>query len=324
MKEDIHHKVSALFASRTAHELMVYGFFVLLSAAAWLMQVLHDNYDTELTIPLQLTDVPDNVVITDSIPREIAVKVSDRGTTLMNFFLTKKNTPVTISFADYQTSNPIGTIRVSSTELQKQVQSHLPNSTNIQHIISDTVQFSYNRGISRRLPIRFNGTIKTQQHVYVNSITMSVDSVNVYAPLEILDTMQYAPTQHVHIDDMKADAHLQLSMAHHRSMHCIPDTVGVKIHIDSYTEKSVEVPITGINFPAGKSLRTFPSKISLTFRVGMANYNNVTAENFTLTVSYEDLIRTGHCYLRLKSVPEGVSNPRLSKTEVDFLIEQEN
>lgn len=315
---DVAHR---MLASRTAHEVLVYGFFVLLSAAAWFMQVLHDTYEVDLPLPLELCDVPDGVIITDSLPHEILVKVNDKGTTLMGYAW-DADKALKVSFADYKTQQPIGNVRIMQADIQKRLQAFLLPSTNIVRIINDTIGFSYNRGVSRRLPVRINGNIETQQHMYIHSVVILPDSVTVYAPRVMLDTMTFAPTVPISLQALHSDTQFSARMASPSLTKCTPDTVQVRVHVDSYTEKTVEVPIMGINFPAGKKLRTFPSKVGVTFKVGMENYNAVTADQFVIAVSYEELLLSGRCRLRLKSTPAGVSAARLSMTEVDFLIEQ--
>ena len=55
----------------------------------------------------------------------------------------------------------------------------------------------------------------------------------------------------------------------------IPDQVEMNVMIDLYTEKTVEVPVFGVNFPGSKDLRTFPSKVKVTFRVGMSRFKEI-------------------------------------------------
>ena len=90
------------------------------------------------------------------------------------------------------------------------------------------------------------------------------------------------------------------------------------------TEKTVEVPIIGLNFPGDKVLRTFPSKARVTFRVGSSQFSRYTADNFVLAATYEELLQNPFIKYRLhlKSLPEGVSNVRIVPQEVDYLIEQ--
>ena len=321
---DVLTRMRAVLSSRTTREAMIFAFFVVLSATAGFMQVLHDNYNIDIPVPLVLTNVPKGVVITDTLPPELIVKVNDRGSTVLSHYLTTDPPPVAISFDDYNTSVPVGTVHIATSQLVKKLQSYLPPNSSVQRIIGDTISFSYNRGVSRRLPVVVCGVIESTHHTYVHSIRTTPDSVTVYAPMAVLDTMTHAPTLPLTLRGLNSDLTVHAQMASSRGVRCVPEVVRTDIHIDSYTEKTVEVPITGINFPADKQLRTFPTKVSVKFRVGMANYNAVTADMFAITVSYEELLRTNHCRLRLKTLPLGVSNATLSKTEVDFLIEQIN
>ena len=45
--------------------------------------------------------------------------------------------------------------------------------------------------------------------------------------------------------------------------------------VDIYTEKTVEVPLRGVNFPADKVLRAFPSKVQVTFQVGLSHFRQI-------------------------------------------------
>ena len=61
----------------------------------------------------------------------------------------------------------------------------------------------------------------------------------------------------------------------------IPSFDDVTLLVDIYAEKSVEVPIRGINFPPDKVLRTFPSKVQVTFQVGLSHFKSITCLLYT-------------------------------------------
>ena len=86
----------------------------------------------------------------------------------------------------------------------------------------------------------------------------------------------------------------------------------------------MEVPLQGVNFPADKALRVFPSKIQITFQIGLSRFRKVTADDFHLYVSYEELLNLGadKYTVKLRRYPEGVSHVRFNPEQVDFLIEQ--
>lgn len=84
------------------------------------------------------------------------------------------------------------------------------------------------------------------------------------------------------------------------------------------------MPLHGVNFPADKVLRAFPSKVQVTFQVGLSRFRQITADDFHINVSYEELLRLGSdkYTVKLKNVPEGVNQVRFNPEQVDFLIEQ--
>lgn len=104
----------------------------------------------------------------------------------------------------------------------------------------------------------------------------------------------------------------------------VPNKVSVTFCVDRLVEKTVQVPVQQVNFPASKQLRTFPATVNVTFQVGMGLYRSITSENFVLVVNYEELLRnkTNVCHLSLKTTPTGVSHVRISPQDVEYIIEE--
>jgi len=91
-----------------------------------------------------------------------------------------------------------------------------------------------------------------------------------------------------------------------------------------YSEKTVEVPVQGIHFPVDKLLRTFPSKVQVTFQVGLRQFKSVTADDFNVVVDYEELREetSEKCRPVLVQSPSNVNHVRISPQEIDYIIEQ--
>ena len=85
----------------------------------------------------------------------------------------------------------------------------------------------------------------------------------------------------------------------------------------------MKVPVIGLNFPANISLKTFPSEVTVKYRVGAAYARNITSSSFVLATTYEELMHnpTQKLRLQLRSTPQGVSNVRIYPPEVEYLIE---
>ena len=91
-----------------------------------------------------------------------------------------------------------------------------------------------------------------------------------------------------------------------------------------YSEKTVDVPVIGINFPEDEILRTFPAKVQVTFQIGLTQFKNVTAEDFVVVVDYEKLHEGSDdkCKPILMQAPSIVNYARLSPQEIEYIIEQ--
>ena len=146
----------------------------------------------------------------------------------------------------------------------------------------------------------------------------------VYAPQEILDSITAAYTQALNFEDVADTVRRRVNLADVRGAKFIPSFDDVTLLVDIYAEKSVEVPIRGINFPPDKVLRTFPSKVQVTFQVGLSHFKSITSEVFFIGVTYESLLNNKgeKCPVNLKSIPRYVNHVRLNPKEVDYLIEQ--
>ena len=282
-------------------EFLIFLFFFLVSTAFWLLQSLNETFDVEIKVPLKLEHVPEDVVVTSDLPSELTVKVRDKGTVLVRY----------IYGADVS-------------HVQKKIQSRLVASTNIVSIRPDTLEFFFNRGARKKVPVELAGTIETSPEYYLKGVDFEPDSVEVLAPLSILDTISQAFIVPVHLSDLASNAKIQRTLHRVRGAKFIPEQVDMMVQVDLYTEKTVEVPIIGVNFPGSKDLRTFPSKVDVTFRIGMSRFKDITADDFVLAVTYEELMENDSSKLKLhlRSVPPGVSNVRIEPSEVDYLIEQ--
>lgn len=317
-------KIKDFLLGRKNREFLIFLFFFALSAVFWLLQTLNETFETEVVVPLKLNNVPSNLIITSDLPDELHVTVQDKGSILMKYLYGQPLTPVTVDYKNYDFGGMAGRVQVQEAEVRRAIAAQLFSSTRIQSIKPDTLEFFYNRGLKKKVPVLISGVIEPAQQYYLRHVVAKPDSVVVFAPSSILDTLQAAYTQNFYQAGLVESKNLQIPVRPIRGAKFIPDVLDVQIDVDIYTEKTVEIPIVGVNFPADKDLRTFPSKVKVTFKVGSKSYKSITADDFVLVISYEELINneSSKIPLHLKSIPEGVSSVRIHPSEVDYLLEQ--
>lgn len=303
-------------------QFLIFLFFLLLSASFWLFQALNETYERTFSIPLNLKNVPGNVVITTELPKSVTLTLRDRGVTLYHYLYGKQFQPVSIDYTNYV--NNKGHASVQPADVLKQILPQLSSSTSIVSLKPDTLEFFYNYGLSKRVPVKMQGMVRTNPLYYLSRQHLSQDSVTVYAAKSLLDTITAAYLSPLYVTDLADTMVVRQQIAAVKGAKFTPSVITLSLYVDRLVEKSVQVPIQWVNFPATKVLRTFPSKVNITFQVGMSNYRAITADNFVLVVNYEDLLlnKSDKCHLSLKTTPPGISHVRINPQDVEYVIEE--
>lgn len=308
--------------SSKSREFLLFLCFFLVSATFWLLQTLNEQYETEISIPLRLENVPEEAVITDDPPSEIKVTVRDKGTILMTYLLGNRLLPVGIDFKKYRSNG--SHVKISSSVIDKLVSSKLSASTKLVAVKPSVIEYYYSIGERRMLPVKLNAEVRTRMEYIATDTLMKPDSVLVFAPSEILNEMKFVDTEKAHFIEIADTASVSVPLRPVKGAKFVPSSVRVTVPVDLLTEKNVEVPVVGIGFPPDKILRTFPSKVKVRFLVAFHRFLQITPEDFSINVSYNELLNSegSRCRLTITSAPEGVSHLRVEPESVDFLIEQ--
>lgn len=303
-------------------QFLIFLFFLALSSVFWIFQTLNETYEEDFQVPLELRNVPSNVVITTDLPENLHILLRDKGSQLLAYRYTRQFKPVVVDYNTY--SNPSGHVSILGNELQRQIAAQLLPGTQMLGLKPDTLDFYYNFGQFKRVPIRPLGEVRAGRLYSLAKTVYSEDSVTVYASREQLDTITAAYLQPFNLRNLTDTTHVKSNFVKVKGAKFVPAQIGVTFCIDRLVEKTIQVPVQQVNFPASKQLRTFPATVKVTFQVGMGLYRKITSENFILVVNYEDLLKnkSTYCHLSLKTIPEGVSHVRISPQDVEYVIEE--
>lgn len=316
-------KLRRILFVRRYKDVLIFLSFLFVSAAFWLFLALGEENQIELEVPLRLNGVPHNAVVTSELPSKIRVQVKDRSIELLAYRYGITLRPVVIEWSEYESQglHP----KVLMADVQRKVASQLMSSTRIMQIKPDTLDFIYTYGTSKRVPVVFDGEIETGSQFYVVKMEFSPDSVLAYAPQDQLSQIREAATKKILRSNVTDTITFMAELRSPKGVKYSPDRVRAKCFVDMFTEKTVDVPVEGEGFPNGYVLRTFPSKVRLTFQVGVKEYNSVDASSFKVVVKYADVKDGGHndkCTPQVISMPQAVRRLKVSPDKIDYLIER--
>ena len=95
--------------------------------------------------------------------------------------------------------------------------------------------------------------------------------------------------------------------------------------IDPAKVTRVALENAAINMPEGKVLRTFPSRVTITFTVGASLFRSIKTNAFKVVADYNELVAnpSEKCNIYLRYIPHDVKNARININQVDYLIEEQ-
>ena len=301
---------------------LIFLFFLVLSSFFWLMMTLNEITEREVSVPVVLTNIPKNVALTSDSTDTVRITVRDKGYILATYLYGNKIRPISINFQNYAREEGHGS--VPNADLQRLVFQQLYNSSRISAIKPEKLDFYFSYGDSKKVPVRFQGKVAAGENYFITDTRIMPDSVTIYALKELLNKIEYVRIEPLNLQNVIDTVRTTVRIERLTGVKAVPAEIQIELYPDVLTEKTIEVPITCINMPEGKALRTFPSKASVHFVVGASLYRSITPEAFSVVVDYKELMEhpDEKCTLHLQAMPNGVSKAQLEFDQVDYLIEQ--
>lgn len=304
-----------------AKEFLMFLFFLLAAFVFWYLTTMNQEYEMSYSVKTELKHLPNDVILTEPMPKVVKVVLKDRGDKLVEYKARGKMKTLDI---DYRQHARTGRTAIYGAELEKLLRSKLASSTEIVSVTPDTLLYYAAEARGVKLPVRWQGRIEADRQYVIEQVRLVPDSVVVYAAKQLTDTMTavYMPiVEHVGLTDS-----LKLLLAPGREMWGVryePDAVEMNVAVSPYVVKRVQVPVEGYMFPYGQELKTFPSKVEVAFRVSLDNFREVTEEDFKILVRHSQIRdnNSGKVAISLDEMPDNVTDIVIEPTEVDYLIE---
>lgn len=307
---------------KNSREFLIFLLFLLVAFLFWYLVTMTNEYEMRYSPTLKLKHVPKELKVIDPLPEKIEIILKDKGDKLIEYKARGMFKELVIDYRQH--ANVMGRTAIHSGELNRLITDKLAPSTQLMRLSVDTLSYHVASAKGKKLPVKASGRIEANNQYQIDRIQFTPDSVTVYAPSAYLDTMKAVYTPKVDYIDLTDSISQTIKLGSGmRHINYEPAEVELKVAISPYVTKSVEVPITGHLFPYGISLKTFPSRAKVTFRVSLENYANVTEKDFTLQVHYAQIKDnpSGKVSPTLEVLPNYINNVKVEPEEVDYLME---
>jgi YbbR domain-containing protein len=258
---------------------------VLFSVIIWGTISLSEEYYESVDVLLQITDLPANYTIGKGIPDKVTLKLSGEGWKLLSVNIGKDvafNISVKgdsgfkkIKLTDYLTDN-----RWMLSEL------------NIMDIIPETISFSIERKVSKKVPIVADLILNFKAGFGLGKpIVLEPDSVVVSGPQSIVGPLALIDTQPVKLSSLD-----KVTIKNVRFVKLPGTTFGTEfVTINMDVQRIVDKQFDDINVevldvPPDRDVILLPNKISCSVRGGIRILGKLEKEQFRAFVFYRDVV----------------------------------
>lgn len=304
-------------------QILIFLFFLVLSGVFWLFLTLNESYEQEIKVIYKIKGIPKNVVLTSHEIDTIRVTIRDKGWVILRYLYNDYRS-VNINYKNYDRGNGSGI--ASSSEIKRLIAKQLETSTIVNSIKPDRLEFFYNNGERKRVPVRWAGRVIPEQLYFISHVQYMPDSVDIYSSREKLDSIKVIYTEALNYAGFRDTLIVDCKLSHQKDVKVVPENIRIGFYTDVLTEESIDgVPIKAINMPEGKVLRTFPPKVKIRFITGVSQFRTLRPEDFIVIADYKEISQhsSEKCNIYLKTVPHGISRATLETKKVDYLIEEE-
>lgn len=320
---EVYENVKNFLFSNLNKQFFIFLFFVILSAVFWLILTLNETYEKEIKVPVHIANVPKNVVLTSAVNDTLRVTARDKGWVIFAYLYGERRPYMNVNFKAYDRGNGGGV--VSTSDLKRMAEQTMENSTKVTAIKPERLEFFYNNGERKRVPVKWTGRVIPEQLYFISNVKCSPDSIDVYASHEKLDSIHVVYTEALNQVGFRDTLEVTCRLSHAADVKVSPERIRVTFFTDVLTEEGINVPVRCINLPPGKVLRTFPSKVRVNFVAGVEQIKTLREDEFSVIADYLEIEQkpSEKCNIYLRIVPQGISRATLSTKQVDYLIEEE-
>ena len=295
--------------------------FLVLASGFWFVNALDKERETEISIPLRFVSLPKNIAIINDYPANITIKVKDKG---LNLFTYSRPNFNSISFDLGRVFYEKGEITISSDQIRAKLARILLPSTSILEIKPNALTFHYESLNTKVLAVEFDADIElAHQYILSDKIQVSPAIVTVFGPKSVLDKLKTIKTEPVELAKLSDTTYLNCKLKPIKSVKFANEEVKVSIFVEMFTEKKMQLPVTVINCPENKIIRTFPAFVNVSFNVGMSHFNSIKQDDLMVVLDYNEIAKDNNLKqkLRIENNTSFVSNLKAVPQEVEYIIE---
>jgi len=274
--------------------ILIFLIFFAIASFLWFLNAINKEYTTEFEIPFNFKNLPENIDLTAESENDLTISVQGHGYNLLREEIERIKIPVIFDFETknnpivfHKLTNDIKLSYVLTVDLSPFISKRFGNNIKVVGIKPDTLFFNSGKTYSKKVPIIPNIKFEIDNNYILNgNVSLTPDSLTVYGPKEIIDTIQNVYTEKKDIGIIDDNSIGEIKVLYLKHLSYSKAKVLINVPVEKYTEASQEIDIRAKNFPDSLNAVIMPAKVIVSYKVPLSIYDDITIEDFTAVADY--------------------------------------
>ena len=319
MFKDFIQKVLHFFISGSNRSVIAVCF--LMSLIFWFLIKFSKEYTYYIDYPIELINQPIDKYWKDEPLSNLKVKVNGYGFNFLKETFSSRLLKVDVSKLQRTNSNTYFWLSQSE---RSNIAIEL-NGFSILEIDPDTLFLNFSKktkkSVQVKVPLNLNFRENYEQY---GSFKISPNTVDVFGPSHILDTLSFVYTDVLNQNDIVQSINSNLKIQLPNNLLSTNDSdINVIQEVARFTQISKMIPIKLKNVPKRKELIIKPSEVELSYWIAMQDVDKINVSDFLIYCDYNEVYMTDNAILNVfideSKTPSIVQKVKYHPSTVEFI-----
>ena len=310
------------FSKVERRRISLFFFCLLIAVGAWMFFALSNRYVYQVQTLVRYVNFPDNKAFHSLQSDTIDLQVEGTGWQLLfsKLRINPQSVDVNLEKLKKQTF-------INLSDQLNYINKQFESTQKVVNIRPDTLYFDFSSRAVKKIPIRLNYDIRFESHYGISdSIQISPSYVTVTGPGNELEKINYWYTDTLKLKNVNGNFSGKISLQKplKANISIYPRLVDLRLRVDEYTEKVLDVPIVLLNNNEFRNVKLLPDKVKITFLTALSNYSKIERDDFEVSVDLNNWKSDGYKQLPvvISKFPKFCELVKIEPQNIDFIIQK--
>lgn len=320
-------KQTGSFRLKPGRKLSVFFICVFIASGFWLMTQLTKEYTISVYVPIKYSNLDRGQIVMNDLPNELLFSIKGDGYSLLtvNDGDEFDSLELNLSYLNFTRSGYQDVAAVSTLSFVSRLNRILGSKITVQNVSQDSIRVVLEKASEKVVPVDlFVEYQMGNDFVLKSGIEYTPERVRLIGPSSKLQKIESIPSVDTVLNEISNSVNLNLPLNLPDRVKSNTDFIEVNIEIEQSTETKFNIPISTKNVPDSIFLKTYPSEIEVTCKVGLSAFDKIYAHQFKIEVDYHEIIENKPARLSVNLVefPEEIEVLSLSDERVEYIIQK--